>query len=400
MKKIMIVEDEAVTALNLKVSLQSIGYDIVAIESTGAGAIKKASETNPDVILMDISLADNVSGIDASLEIRKDYDIPIILLTAHNDEETIKKAKDIEPYGYLVKPIDLKTLKTTIDISLYKHTIDRKLRKTEEELQAKNKLLEGINKDLQDIAIEQHKISLEREKMLTQQSKLASLGEVLGAISHQWRQPLNAIAILVQSLDDIDLEDQQIKDKIRNVIDEIMKQVNFMSMTIEDFKNFLRPSDYVSTFSIGQAINHIIKLLDSVLISSNIKATLVCPENIMIKGKVNEFKHAILNIINNARDSINAARQKGLLDNMSKGTIDINVTRDENSKIIISIKDNGTGIPKDILNKIFDCYFSTKKDNNGIGLGLYLVKKIIQDHMLGVVYARNTETGAEFVIEL
>ncbi|MCX8068870.1 MAG: response regulator [Thermodesulfovibrionales bacterium] len=400
MEKIMIVEDEALTALNLKVNLQSLGFEIVAIESTGNGAIKSAKETKPDLILMDIALADSLNGIEASIEIKKDYDVPIIFLTAYNDEETINKAKMAEPYGYIVKPIDLRTLKTTIDVTLYKNRIYKKLKDTEEELRAKNELLEGINKDLQHIAIEQHKISLEKEKMLIQQSKLASLGEVLGAISHQWRQPLNAIAILVQSLEDIELENEENKNKIKSIIEETMKQVNFMSTTIEDFKSFLKPSNLVSTFSIKQAINHITNLLQTTLINANIVINFQCSEDVKIRGKVNEFKHVILNLINNAKDAINEARKQGKLDKTSQGEIDINVTVGKNSKTIISIKDNGKGIPEEILPKIFECYFSTKHENEGTGIGLYMVKKIVEEHMLGVIYARNTNNGAEFVIEL
>ncbi|HIJ59690.1 MAG TPA: response regulator [Nitrospirae bacterium] len=400
MKRIMIVEDEALTALNLKANLQLIGYDIAAIESTGYGAIQKARQLMPDLILMDIRLADDINGIDAMKEIIKFHHIPVIFLTAHSDEETLKDAKVIEPYGYLVKPIDIRTLKATIDIAFYKHEMDKKLRAAQEELKAKNDLLENINKDLYDIAIQLHKVNFEKEKMLIQQSKLASLGEVLSAITHQWRQPLNAIALLVQNLDEIKLENEEDNLKIQNTINETMQQVNFMSLTIEDFKFFIKPSEAIVTFSIKKAISHIINLLQSVYLNSNIIINFTCPEELTARGVLNEFKHAILNIVNNSKDAIISASQRGLLDKMSMGVIDINVTIDEKSNKIISIRDNGGGIQEDILPNIFDCYFSTKGEEKGTGLGLFIVKKIIEEHMNGVIYARNWEKGAEFIIKL
>ena len=400
MKRIMIVEDEALTALNLKANLQLIGYDIAAIESTGYGAIQKARQLMPDLILMDIRLADDINGIDAMKEIIKFHHIPVIFLTAHSDEETLKDAKVIEPYGYLVKPIDIRTLKATIDIAFYKHEMDKKLRAAQEELKAKNDLLENINKDLQDIAIQLHKVNFEKEKMLIQQSKLASLGEVLSAITHQWRQPLNAIALLVQNLDEIKLENEEDNLKIQNTINETMQQVNFMSLTIEDFKFFIKPSEAIVTFSIKKAISHIINLLQTVFLNSNIIINFTCPEELTARGVLNEFKHAILNIVNNSKDAIISASQRGLLDKMSMGVIDINVTIDEKSNKIISIRDNGGGIQEDILPNIFDCYFSTKGEEKGTGLGLFIVKKIIEEHMNGVIYARNWEKGAEFIIKL
>jgi PAS domain S-box-containing protein len=134
-KKIMLVEDEAVTALDLESNLIKFGYDVPAIVASGEEAVRKAAELHPDLILMDITLTGPMNGIEAADEIRKSYAIPIVFLTAHAGDKMVSRAKTTEPFGYLAKPCNLATIKSTIEMALYKGEADRERRKAEKALQ-------------------------------------------------------------------------------------------------------------------------------------------------------------------------------------------------------------------------------------------------------------------------
>ncbi|MCJ7600098.1 MAG: ATP-binding protein [Desulfobulbaceae bacterium] len=134
-KKIMLVEDEAVTALDLESNMIKLGYEVPAVVASGEEAVRKAAELHPDLILMDIILVGPMDGIEAADEILKSNAIPIIFLTAYADAETIRRAKATEPFGYLSKPCNYATIKSTIEVALYKGEVDRERRKAEKALQ-------------------------------------------------------------------------------------------------------------------------------------------------------------------------------------------------------------------------------------------------------------------------
>jgi diguanylate cyclase (GGDEF)-like protein/PAS domain S-box-containing protein len=141
-EKILIVEDEKIIALDLQRRLERFGYSVVGMASEGEEAIAAAREREPDIILMDIMLAGPMDGIEASKRIRVELDIPVIFLTAYTDEKTLERAKEVEPFGYILKPFKERELYTTIDIALYKNSIDRRLRAQERLFSA---ILHSIN---------------------------------------------------------------------------------------------------------------------------------------------------------------------------------------------------------------------------------------------------------------
>ena len=126
MPKILIVEDEQIIARDIKECLLGLGYDVTYPASTGEEAIKKAEETQPDLVLMDIVLKGNFSGIESARQIHESFDIPIVYLTTHTDENTLDMAKLTQPYGYILKPFKVEELKTTIEMALYKHFMERR----------------------------------------------------------------------------------------------------------------------------------------------------------------------------------------------------------------------------------------------------------------------------------
>jgi PAS domain S-box-containing protein len=141
-ENILIVEDEKIIALDLQRRLERFGYSVIGMASDGAEAIALARERSPDIILMDIMLAGSMDGIEAAKQIKARFQIPVIFLTAYTDEKTLERAKEVEPFGYILKPFKERELYTTIDIALYKNSIDKKLRKQERLFSA---ILHSIN---------------------------------------------------------------------------------------------------------------------------------------------------------------------------------------------------------------------------------------------------------------
>ena len=132
-EKILIVEDENIVALDIKNRVEQLGYDVCGIAATGEEAIRKTEKTLPDLVLMDIKLKSDMDGIDAAGKIRERFNIPVVYLTAYADEQTLERAKITEPSGYLIKPIKSSELRSAIEIALYKHKLEKRLKESEEE---------------------------------------------------------------------------------------------------------------------------------------------------------------------------------------------------------------------------------------------------------------------------
>jgi signal transduction histidine kinase len=217
------------------------------------------------------------------------------------------------------------------------------------------------------------------------------MGEMISAIAHQWRQPLNSLGIMVQdtayTYTDNDMNEEYIKEFVKKA----MQQINFMSKTIDDFRNFLKPDKEKTIFAPSTKIKEIIDILSIQLKSHDIQISLLESQGV-IEGYDKEFGQVILNILNNAKDA--------LIQNKTASP-SITVTESvQNNRFIISIEDNAGGIPEDIIGRVFEPYFSTKEEGKGTGIGLYISKMIIESNMGGAISAENVESGARFVIEL
>lgn len=232
------------------------------------------------------------------------------------------------------------------------------------------------------------KLNQEKDTLLSEQSKLALMGEMIGAIAHQWRQPLNALSGNIQFLED-DFEDNLVDENyVEEHIDKNMKLINFMSNTIDDFRNFFRVDKEESLFSVKQKIEETVNILKSSIHSNKIDVS-IAKEDFIVKGMPTEFQQVILNIVNNAKDALvskDINSRKIIIDIKSSGTITIN--------------DNANGVPKNILNRIFEPYYTTKEEGKGTGIGLYMSKTIIEEHMNGKLSVTNNHLGALFEIKL
>ncbi|MBF0487694.1 MAG: PAS domain S-box protein [Nitrospirae bacterium] len=259
--------------------------------------------------------------------------------------------------------------------------------------------LRRLNDHLMELVDEETQKRRQQEQMLIQQSKMAAMGEMIGLIAHQWRQPLNAIGMVVQDIKEAYNYGELNEKYIQETVDTTMNQVYFMSKTIEDFKDFFKPSKKKVRFDVKTAIQELLSMFEQMFKKNDVDIFMrIAQDAVLItEGYPNEFKQVILNIMNNAKDAITSKRESG---DAIQGRIDINIINNvERNKIIISIKDNGGGIPEHIINNIFDPYYTTKGEK-GTGIGLYMSKTIIETNMGGSLEVSNVDGGAEFVIEL
>ena len=265
--------------------------------------------------------------------------------------------------------------------------------KLEIEVHKKTKELQEINKNLQKIVQDKLKEVRDKDKVLIQQSKMAAMGEMIGAIAHQWRQPLNALGLNIQMLEDMVEDNECTEENIQKFIERNMETIQFMSQTIDDFRNFFRKDKEIVEFDIKEGIENTLKLQNAQLNDHNIEViTKLTP--ISIKGYKNEFMQIILNIISNAKDSILEKREKE--NSNFTGKISIENKIDDN-KVIIEISDNGLGIPDELKERIFEPYFTTKEEGKGTGIGLYMVKEMVE-RMNGKIelVESEKENGAKF----
>ncbi len=231
----------------------------------------------------------------------------------------------------------------------------------------------------------------EQALMLSFQARLAQMGEAINMIAHQWRQPLSTINGLVLIMD---MKLSKSIPKYRHLLDKEFNELetitSYLSHTIDDFRDFFKPEKKKVQFELQKSIEKTIRLIKPNLIYHGITLHIDSQEEIIITGYPNEIGQVMINLINNAKDALNQSNQKDIY---------IKLYKKEN-KAIIEIQDSGVGIKEDIINNIFEPYFSTKLDQHGTGLGLYISKVIIEEHMRGKLLVKNTYNGALFTIEL
>ena len=230
----------------------------------------------------------------------------------------------------------------------------------------------------------------QNETILINKSKLASMGEMIGNIAHQWRQPLTHLSYIIMNLKAAYENDKLDKKYLEKKTDEANKQIEFMSHTIDDFRNFFKISKQKEEFSLIECINESINLLNESFKSLDIKLNFNYTENFRIRTYKGEFAQVIFNLLNNAKDEF-------IKQEIKDAKIIINIIKKEEN-ILIEIIDNAGGISEKIIKKIFEPYFTTKE--KGLGIGLYMSKVIIEKNIGGKLEVENTINGAKFIIYL
>jgi len=340
------------------------------VAKDGAEGLEMFKQYKPDVVLTDVTMP-KMTGIEMSREIKAiDKKIPIVIISAHNDSSFLLEAIELGINGYLLKPID------------------------------KVKLFDTLEEKIRPIFLEKE-VMAQRQNMLLQ-SRFALLGEMVSMIAHQWRQPLNMIALTMSNLKlkfslnkyEIDTEEgrRTLPSKIDADLKKVEDKVYLLSSIIDDFANFYKPSDEISTIHINNTIQETIKNFKETIELEN----LVINENYESEKHIKVYKDIFMQICMNL---FNNAIENMLSNEIKNPTINVS-SKDSKDGVEIIIEDNAGGIDEEIMDKIFDPYFSTKVGKNGNGLGLYMSKLVIKEHLDGEIFVENINDGAKFTILL
>jgi len=376
--KILYVEDNE-EARYSNTELLKIFFSDIVIAVNGEDGLKKFKENQKEIklVITDINMP-KMNGLDMISHIKQlNPNIYVIVISAFNEANYLIKSIKIQVDDYLLKPIQTKTFIPIIAKVIHNIKLEY------ENKQYKDKLEQLVKQQIKEI---EH-----QNKIIFQQSKLAAMGEMIDSIAHQWKQPLGVISTYTQNME-IQLEilkKVNIED-VNKCIVNVKKQIDHLLSTIDEFRDFFRPELKISTVNVKEIINSVIVLIKDELIKNNIDIELDLSNDTSIDIIKNEFKHILLNIINNAKDAFDKSNNNKLIKIFIK---------DDEYYTSIHIEDNAGGIPTDVIDHIFEANYTTKKELNGTGMGLYMSRLIIEK-INGKLIAQNIDQGAKFIIKI
>ena len=252
--------------------------------------------------------------------------------------------------------------------------------------------LDELNRTLDQRVRDEIAKRKEHEQLLIHQSRLAAMGEMMGNIAHQWRQPLNALSLVMQNMRLQYHTGQLTEQSMERMQAKSEQLVQTMSTTIDDFRNFFKPGKRAEVFNLARAMRASVSIMEGVFINRNIVLTIECDESINLVGMAGEFSQVVLNLLSNAKDALIDSGQ-------TSPQVWLRATHVK-EYIQIDVEDNGKGIAPDIINKVFEPYFTTKEEGKGSGIGLYMSKMIVENNMNGRLEVANIAGGTRFTISL
>jgi signal transduction histidine kinase len=357
---ILILDDVEENIYSLQLMIED-SFDVNILTALNAqDAISLLMKEKVDLILSDIQMPeiDGFEFVDYIKSIDKTKDIPVIFITGIYEKDAYqKKGYDLGVIEYINKPIDndLLTSKLKVFIKIF-----------EDKKSSKEELIQA-------------------NKLLAHNAKMASMGEMIGVISHQLKQPLNVLSLYCQdikfSYDNEELNKETVDDFAVNT----KKQIEYMSDTIDSFLSFFNAEKYFVKVSVKKVVNKFLDLMKSQIANNNIDINLDIEDN-NIMGVEMELSQVFINIVTN---SIQAYTQREI----ENKKIEIKSYK-ENDKVILTIADYAGGIDDENLEKLFDPYFTTKE--NGTGIGLYMVKLVIENSFKGELKVENDSNGLKF----
>jgi C4-dicarboxylate-specific signal transduction histidine kinase len=252
--------------------------------------------------------------------------------------------------------------------------------------------LDELNRTLDQRVHDEIDKRKQQENLLIHQSRLAAMGEMIGAIAHQWRQPLNALSLVMQNIRMQHAMGTLTEQSMARMQEKSGRLVNRMSSTIDEFRNFFKPGKHAEPFRLAQAMRASADIMEGVFKNHAIELVLQCDESLELLGVQGEFAQVVLNLLSNAKDA--------LLDTKQPAPHIILHAERVGTRIHIAVEDNGGGIAPDVLDKVFDPYFTTKEEGKGTGIGLYMSKMIVENNMNGRLQVVNTSEGARFTLDI
>jgi len=363
-----------------------------------------------NLIITDISM-DKMNGIDMIRQIREvSKDITILIISSDEDKKHFMDLIKLGVDGYILKPVKVKQFVDVIqkviekfknkqELFEYKNNLLNLVQEKTIELTKKNKLLQENEIKLQDRISEEIQKNEQKNKQLYHQTKMASMGEMIGNISHQWRQPLSCISVGVTGMQLQKELDVLTDETFYRICKEVNENAQYLSSTIDDFKNYIEGNSIKDTFELIQSIKSFLNLMSASYKNNNIDINIDIEDNITVYGCINELQQCLINLFNNSLDILSTIEDERY----------INITASmENDKTTLIFQDNAGGIDENIIDKIFEPYFTTKHKAQGTGLGLNMTYNIIRHSFRGTITAKNIEIlykdkiykGAQFTFVL
>ncbi|WP_319204390.1 ATP-binding protein [uncultured Ilyobacter sp.] len=246
--------------------------------------------------------------------------------------------------------------------------------------------LEKINIELEKMFKKEMDENKKKEALMIYQSRYAAMGEMVGNIAHQWRQPLSSLSLIISNIEDSFFYGDVDKEDVESLFQKSRMLINKMSETIDDFRYFFKPKTEKEEFYIKNVVKSTVELFSERMSHNGIECSINTEADVKISGYPNQLSQVILNFINNAVDALLENREK-------ERRIDILISEEKNSAVV-EVNDNGGGIAEGVMEKIFEPYFSTKEKKNGTGIGLYMSQMIVEKNFGGKIYVTNKNDGA------
>ncbi len=394
--KILIVEDETAIALELQERLEEWDYSVSAVVSTGAQAIERVVETRPDLVLMDISLEDEMDGIEATEQIRARLDIPVVYLTAYVDEDTLQRAKITVPYGYILKPFEERELHIIIEMALYKHKVEQELRQHRDHLE---ELVHARTADLRQAK----EAALEAQRAA--EAANFAKGAFLANVSHEFRTPLNGILGFAQILK----RDSSVTESQKSQVDMIEHSGNRLLKLVNDILDMISLEAqhielHASDFRFPEFLTGIVKMAQEQAQQKGLGFHYEASPNLPagVHGDEQRLRQVLLSLLSNA---IKFTKQGNVTLQVTTVTkVEHDNLQSSIFNLQFSIQDTGAGIPDDQLEAIFAPFKQmaeyTRKRDGGAGLGLAISRRLIR-LMGGELSVKSTlGEGSAFWFEL
>jgi signal transduction histidine kinase len=409
--KILIVEDEWIIALDIKRHLSKLGYSVTGMANSAEKALDLVAQTKPDLVLMDIYLQGETTGIEASELIRQQFNLPIVFLTAHADETTLAEVSATHPQGYVVKPFEEQDLSIAIQLALANH-------------RAEQAVQQALEKEKQLYALK-----------LIHTGKMSSLGQLIASVAHEINNPVNFIGANLSHVDNytqdllalIDLYQQgyvhsspEIQDKIEEIDLDFLKEdlpqiLSSIKMGTErvyeivlTLRNFSRLDETkMKAVNIHEGIDNTLLILrDRLKEKAEHSAISIIKEYgdlPLVECYAGQLNQVFMNILSNAIDVLCQPESDSSTEVIQnyRPTITIHTEVKNSNWVEISIQDNGRGMDESILERLFDPFFTTKEVGNGTGLGLSISYQIVVEKHGGKLQCISApRQGAKFVIEI
>ena len=308
-------------------------------------------------------------------------------------QDSIREQTHFDTIFRILHPRGLRYIKayamTIYDDTRPQHTIGVNYDITEFE-QLKNRLQQRVDEEVAK--------QREQEQVLIQQSKLASMGEMISAISHQWRQPLNAVSLYLQDLLSAQRYGELDEAYLKGTVEKGLQQIEYMSGTIDDFRNFFSPKTRNARLDVRQIIEDSLRLFEAQLRNNDITYEFHYDalQDYALHGNANHLKQALANLLSNAIDAIKAQKRQrpGHV-----GNLQVILTQSPHT-VVMKLDDNGIGIPAALLQRVFEPYFTTKDEGEGSGIGLYMSQTILQKYFHGKISLQPLSQGTRAVVVL